>query len=54
MKIFKYLLIFILFLVVQSCTGAKVVDVKSPCVSGKGGPCDNRKPVNAWLEKHSV
>jgi hypothetical protein len=35
-----------------SCTG-KVVDVKSPCVSGDDGPCGPKKPINDWWLKNS-
>ncbi|MDR3078667.1 MAG: hypothetical protein LBU15_01370 [Rickettsiales bacterium] len=38
----------LLALLLQSCSAAKVVDVKSPCVSGEEGPCGPRKPVNEW------
>lgn len=31
-----------------SCTGRKVMDIKSPCVSTNDGPCGPRKPVNDW------
>ncbi len=48
-KAIKYLIVLLLFLVVQSCMSTKVVDVKSPCVSGKDGPCGPRRPVNTWL-----
>ena len=51
-KYFKYLFILILFLCVQSCINTKVVDVKSPCVSGQDGPCGPRIPVNTWLEQY--
>ena len=51
-KCFKYLFILVLFLCVQSCMNTKVVDVKSPCVSGKDGPCGHRVPVNTWLEQY--
>ena len=54
MRAIKYLSVLILFLAIQSCTGGKVVDVKSPCVSGRGGPCDDRKPINTWIEKESA
>ncbi|MDR2760420.1 MAG: hypothetical protein LBB09_01060 [Rickettsiales bacterium] len=49
MRVFKYLMLFSALTVLQSCVGAKVVDVKSPCVSIDGGPCGPRKPVNTWL-----
>ena len=34
---------------VQSCVRSKIIDVKSPCVSGNGGPCDVRQPINTWM-----
>jgi hypothetical protein len=48
-KIVKYLILFLIAATLQSCTGTKVIDVKSPCVSGENGPCGPRKPVNTWL-----
>ena len=50
-KIFKCLFLMSTLFLLQSCIRTKVMDVKSPCVSGKGGPCDVRVPVNTWLEK---
>lgn len=46
---YKYLLILLAFLMLQSCTANKVIEVKSPCVSGQDGPCGPRKAVNTWL-----
>ena len=35
-----------------SCVGNnKIVDIKSPCVSAKDGPCEPRKSVNDWWLK---
>lgn len=51
-KACRLLFIFVLFLFIQSCTATKVVDVKSPCVSGKDGPCGPRRPVNTWLNDY--
>jgi len=31
-----------------SCSGGKVLDIKSPCVSNDDGPCGPRKAVNDW------
>ncbi len=45
----KYFLMLVLFLILQSCTANKVIEVKSPCVSGDGGPCGPRRPINTWL-----
>ena len=50
-KIFKYLFISLILILLQSCIRTKVMDIKSPCVSGKGGPCDVRVPVNTWLNE---
>ncbi|MDR1494904.1 MAG: hypothetical protein LBI29_02605 [Rickettsiales bacterium] len=44
----KYLGIAVVVFLIQSCTAAKVVDVKSPCVSGKNGPCGPKRPINDW------
>lgn len=41
----KNLLVFLFIFLVASCTKAKQYDLKSPCVSGKNGPCE-RRPVN--------
>ena len=46
---FKYFLILLAFLMLQSCTANKVIEVKSPCVSGQDGLCGHRKAVNTWL-----
>ena len=51
-KTCKLLLIFLVFLFIQSCAATKVVDVKSPCVSGEDGPCGPRRPVNTWLNNY--
>lgn len=48
---FKFLSIILLFLVLQSCTTNRVIEVKSPCVSGEDGPCGPRRPVNTWLNR---
>jgi hypothetical protein len=48
-KTLKYVLVLMSFLLIQSCVNTKVVDVKSPCVSGDGGPCGPKIPVNTWL-----
>lgn len=47
----KYFLFVVLFLVLQSCTANKVIEVKSPCVSTEDGPCGPRKPINTWLKE---
>ena len=52
MKSIKLLLIIFTLLFIQSCVNTKVIDVKSPCVSGKNGPCGPRIPVNTWLEEY--
>lgn len=53
-SLIKYLFVFLMFISLQSCIRSKVIDVKSPCVSGKGGPCDVRVPVNTWLENRKA
>ena len=45
------IIILCLALVVCSCSGKKVVDIKSPCVSNEDGPCGPRKPINDWWIK---
>ena len=52
MKNVKLFLILFVLLLIQSCVNTKVVDVKSPCVSGKNGPCGPRIPVNTWLDEY--
>ena len=52
MKNIKLILIVFTLLFIQSCVNTKVIDVKSPCVSGKNGPCGPRIPVNTWLEEY--
>lgn len=47
----RYFLIAVMFLALQSCTANKVIEVKSPCVSGEDGPCGKRIPVNTWLNE---
>jgi len=42
------LLIIISLCLVSSCAAHKVVDIKSPCVSTKDGPCGPRKSINDW------
>ncbi len=37
----------------SSCTGGKVMDIKSPCVSAEDGPCGPRKSVNDWWLKNN-
>lgn len=54
MRIIKILLFFLIFITLQSCVNTKVVDVKSPCVSGEDGPCGPRIPVNTWLQEYKV
>lgn len=51
----KFLIIASLSLLISSCSGGKVLDVKSPCVSNNDGPCGPRKPVNDWwLNKNTI
>ncbi|MBO4956536.1 MAG: hypothetical protein J6C50_01745 [Rickettsiales bacterium] len=52
MKYIKIFLVCLVLLFIQSCVNTKVIDVKSPCVSGKNGPCGPRIPVNTWLEEY--
>ncbi len=46
-KMKKISLIF-LILIISSCSTSNMIDVKSPCVSGKKGPCGPKIPVNDW------
>ena len=50
----KYFLILFVFLSLQSCTANRVIEVKSPCVSGDGGPCGPRRPINTWMNQSSA
>ncbi|MDR2526290.1 MAG: hypothetical protein LBC92_00240 [Rickettsiales bacterium] len=45
----KYLFFLFSFLILQSCTANRVIEVKSPCVGAEGSPCGPRIPVNTWL-----
>ncbi|MDR3289696.1 MAG: DUF2706 domain-containing protein [Rickettsiales bacterium] len=45
----KYLLFLLVFVIFQSCTANRIIEVKSPCVSTDDGPCGPRKPVNTWM-----
>lgn len=49
----KFLILILLSLVVSSCSGGRVMDVKSPCVSTEDGPCGPRKSVNDWWLKNN-
>lgn len=46
------ILILAVFFFAVSCS-SKVIDVKSPCVSGEDGPCGPKKPINDWWLKNS-
>jgi len=48
-RFLKYFVFVFIFIALQSCTTNRVIEVKSPCVSGEDGPCGQRKPVNTWL-----
>jgi len=50
----KFIILASMVILLQACTGSRTIDVKSPCVSSEGGPCDPRKPVNAWLIDYKV
>ncbi len=43
----KLFFILISAFAITSCASKKV-DLKSPCVSADGGPCE-RRPVNLWM-----
>jgi hypothetical protein len=46
----KMLFVILAFVMVQSCSTGKTIDVKSPCVSNENGPCGPKKSVNAhWM-----
>ncbi len=47
-KIFSFLLLFF----ITSCFGKNYVDIKSPCVASKDGPCGPKIPVNDWWLKN--
>jgi hypothetical protein len=47
--------VLLLSFLLSACTGSKVMDIKSPCVSKKDGPCGPRMPVNDWwLSKQKI
>ena len=50
----KYILILLTFLTLQSCTTGRVIEVKSPCVSGEDGPCGPRRYINTWLNQSQL
>lgn len=45
----KYFIFLCTFLTLQSCTANRVIEVKSPCVSGQDGPCGPKRYINTWL-----
>lgn len=45
--------IFFSLLFLTSCSGNKIVDIKSPCVSTEDGPCGPKKPINDWWLKNT-
>lgn len=47
----KIIILFLSTSFIFSCTGQKVVDIKSPCVSTKEGPCGPKKSINDWWLK---
>jgi len=49
-KTIKLIILTIFLTTLFSCTH-KVVDIKSPCVSKRGGPCGPKKPINDWWLK---
>ncbi len=49
----KIFLITIFLLSLISCK-AKVIDIKSPCVSLEGGPCGPKKSINDWWLKDKI
>jgi hypothetical protein len=51
--VYKKLIFLCLVATLSSCTGGKVLDIKSPCVSTKDGPCGPRQPVNDWWLKNN-
>jgi hypothetical protein len=51
-RLFKCVVVLLLLVFVQSCVNTKVVDVKSPCVSGSDGPCGPKIPINTWLPEY--
>ncbi len=50
----KLLIIILSLFIISSCTGNKVVDIKSPCVSNEDGPCGPRKSINDWWLKSKI
>lgn len=49
----KKIFLIILALTFMTSCSKKVIEVKSPCVSAKDGPCGPRVPVNDWWLKKS-
>jgi hypothetical protein len=51
----QLIIAFLLSFLLSACSGGRTMDVKSPCVSKKDGPCGPRIPVNDWwLNKQSI
>ena len=50
----KLLILISFLLILSSCTGSKVVDIKSPCVSSEDGPCGPKKSINDWWLKAKI
>ncbi len=50
----KKILIITLILLINSCSAAKIVDIKSPCVSNEEGPCGPKKSINDWWIKSKI
>jgi len=47
-------LFIIILILLASCTPARTIDIKSPCVSKEDGPCGPKKSVNDWWLKSNV
>lgn len=50
----KYIVILFLFVILQSCVANRVIEVKSPCVSGEDGPCGPKRIINTWLNQSEL
>ncbi len=50
----KYIFVLFLFIFLQSCVANRVIEVKSPCVSGEDGPCGPRRIINTWLNQNEL
>ncbi len=53
MTFYQKLIFLCLITALSSCSGGRVVDIKSPCVSTNDGPCGPRQSINDWWLKNN-